>query len=315
MESLGYLVNAYFQATDGLFRTRVGIAGAAGVIVGPSCDGVVLFALFAIFCCILSRALASKSVVHPAGNCCDSCGQCLSNHLLALDSIVFRRRCHDVQSRLHLHGVCVQHHFLVVVPLRGERRGGKTVDAFHGRKRTSAVKRVSKPMLPRKRPFWLLVLAVMLVFGFYQEKAKIQLNHYTQVMEANPELEAMPSEMRAQWWHEPSATAAHPLLHHAGNVVRVSRHESDATGEIEVGDEPCYFGGLFRLGWAVFSKTTGHLERWPWLVVMYGLAGGIMARFHCAGTRQVGLQRGARVFGILTVAASVAVHCAGALAH
>ena len=30
MESLGYLVNAYFQATDGLFRTRVGIAGAAG---------------------------------------------------------------------------------------------------------------------------------------------------------------------------------------------------------------------------------------------------------------------------------------------
>ena len=30
MESLGYLVNAYFQATDGMFRTRVGIAGAAG---------------------------------------------------------------------------------------------------------------------------------------------------------------------------------------------------------------------------------------------------------------------------------------------
>jgi exosortase/archaeosortase family protein len=49
MDSLGYLVNAYFQATDGLFRTRVGIAGAAGVFVGPSCDGVVLFALFTIF--------------------------------------------------------------------------------------------------------------------------------------------------------------------------------------------------------------------------------------------------------------------------
>ena len=200
MESLGYLVNAYFQATDGLFRTRVGIAGAAGVFVGPSCDGVVSFCFVCHLHCILSRALDSESVVHPAGDCCDSCGQCLSNHLLAVDSIVFRRRCHDIQSRLHLHGVCVQHHFLVVVPLRGERRGGKTVDAFHGRKRTSAVNRVSKPMLPRKRPFWLLVLAVMLVFGFYQEKAKIQLNHYTQVMEANPELEAMPSEMRAQWW-------------------------------------------------------------------------------------------------------------------
>ena len=49
MDSLGYLVNTYFQTTGGLFRTRVGIAGAAGVFVGPSCDGVVLFALFTIF--------------------------------------------------------------------------------------------------------------------------------------------------------------------------------------------------------------------------------------------------------------------------
>ena len=41
-------------------------------------------------------------------------------------------------------------------------------------------------MLPRRRPLWLLVLAVMLVFGFYQEKAKIQLNHYVEVLQQNP---------------------------------------------------------------------------------------------------------------------------------
>jgi hypothetical protein len=29
----------------------------------------------------------------------------------------------------------------------------------------------------------------------------------------------------------------------------------------------------------LFLKTTGHIDRWPWLVVMYGLAGAIMAVF------------------------------------
>ena len=113
---------------------------------------------------------------------------------------------------------------------------------------------------------------------------------------------------------EPSATAAHSLLHHAGNVVRVSRHESDATGEIEVGDEPCYFGGLFRLGWAV-SQDHGASGT-------VALVGGYVRprrrnydRFHCAGTGQVGLQRGARVFGILTVPASVFIHCVGSFPH
>jgi exosortase/archaeosortase family protein len=42
-------LNAHFQIMDEAFRTRVVIEGAAGVFVGPSCDGVVLFALFTIF--------------------------------------------------------------------------------------------------------------------------------------------------------------------------------------------------------------------------------------------------------------------------
>jgi len=49
MDFLGYEPLAFFQQNDGLFRYRVGIQGAQGVMVGPSCDGVVLFALFAIF--------------------------------------------------------------------------------------------------------------------------------------------------------------------------------------------------------------------------------------------------------------------------
>lgn len=49
LEWLGYGLNTQSQIMDEAFRTRVGIEGAAGVFVGPSCDGVVLFALFAIF--------------------------------------------------------------------------------------------------------------------------------------------------------------------------------------------------------------------------------------------------------------------------
>jgi exosortase family protein XrtF len=49
LDAVGYEPVAFFQENDGLFRNRVGIRGAQGVFVGPSCDGVVLFALFTIF--------------------------------------------------------------------------------------------------------------------------------------------------------------------------------------------------------------------------------------------------------------------------
>ena len=49
VEVLGYEPLAFYQESDVEFLYRVGIRGANGVLVGPSCDGVVLFALFAIF--------------------------------------------------------------------------------------------------------------------------------------------------------------------------------------------------------------------------------------------------------------------------
>ena len=49
VEALGYEPLAFYQENDGEFRYRVGIHGAQGVLVGHACDGVVLFALFAIF--------------------------------------------------------------------------------------------------------------------------------------------------------------------------------------------------------------------------------------------------------------------------
>ena len=47
MSSLGWEVLDF--AEPGQFRNRIGLAGGAGLVVGTSCDGVALFALFAIF--------------------------------------------------------------------------------------------------------------------------------------------------------------------------------------------------------------------------------------------------------------------------
>ena len=49
VDVLGYETLALYQENDGEFRYRVGIRGTDGVLVGTSCDGVTLFALFTIF--------------------------------------------------------------------------------------------------------------------------------------------------------------------------------------------------------------------------------------------------------------------------
>ena len=58
----------------------------------------------------------------------------------------------------------------------------------------------NKSILPWSRPLWLLVLAVMLVFGFYQQRAKVQLNHYIQVLQENPDVANMSPKLRHNWW-------------------------------------------------------------------------------------------------------------------
>lgn len=67
MQMLGYEPVAFFQENDGMFRYRVGIRGAQGVMVGPSCDGVVLFALFAIFILSFPGTWFRKLWFIPAG--------------------------------------------------------------------------------------------------------------------------------------------------------------------------------------------------------------------------------------------------------
>lgn len=67
VEALGYEPLAFFQENDGDFRYRVGIRGGQGVLVGSSCDGVVLFALYAIFILSFPGRWFRKAWYIPAG--------------------------------------------------------------------------------------------------------------------------------------------------------------------------------------------------------------------------------------------------------
>ena len=135
-----------------------------------------------------------------------------------------------------------------------------------------------RPILPRKRPLWLLILSLMLVFGFYQEKAKIQLNHYMQVLQENPQLNAMSPEMRSDWWHDnPQPQRIHYYIIQGTWSVFHGLNLRQLHG-LKWGVSVLILLIFFVLD-GLFLKTTGHIDRWPWLVVIYGLAGSIMAVF------------------------------------
>ena len=64
-EAVGWPVGTYPQPAT--HRDRVGVAGHAGVQIGAPCDGVALFALFAIFILAFPGPLARKAWFIPAG--------------------------------------------------------------------------------------------------------------------------------------------------------------------------------------------------------------------------------------------------------
>ena len=135
-----------------------------------------------------------------------------------------------------------------------------------------------KPILPRRRPLWIVVLAGMLVFGFYQERAKVQLNHYIHVLQERPGVAEMSPELREKWFDvnpQPKRIHYYVMERTWNGVHRFSRPElARLIWALSIGILVVFFA--FD---ALFLQTTGHFERWPWLIVMYAIAGAIMAVF------------------------------------
>ena len=135
-----------------------------------------------------------------------------------------------------------------------------------------------KPILPRRRPLWIVVLAGMLVFGFYQERAKVQLNHYVCVLQENPSVAEMSAELREKWFDvNPKPKRIHYyVMERTWNGFH--RYSLSELARMKWGLSIGILLVFFALD-ALFLQTTGHFERWPWLIVMYAIAGTIMAAF------------------------------------
>ena len=134
------------------------------------------------------------------------------------------------------------------------------------------------PILPWRRPTWIVILMGMLVFGFYQELAKVHLNHYIDTVVMNPEVEELGPSDRALAWEQISQPKR--LQYY---VIRGTWSGFHGLSLTELTALKWAMSLIILLVFFVFDglflKTTGHFHRWPWLVVIYGMAGLIMAAF------------------------------------
>lgn len=141
--------------------------------------------------------------------------------------------------------------------------------------------KVMAPILPWKRPAWIAVLLGMLVFGFYQELAKVNLNHYIETLQRHPELEALGAADRAVVWDDVS-----PPIRLQYYVIRGTWGGFHSLTMSQLNLLKWALSLLILLIFFVFDglflKTTGHFQRWPWLVVIYAMAGCVMAIFMVA---------------------------------
>lgn len=149
-----------------------------------------------------------------------------------------------------------------------------------------------------RKPWWLAVMATMLVVGFYQELAKIQLNDYLQTLAENPQLDAMTAEDRAQFWeasvaprvvnyyeiHEPW-----PLFHHASLKTLRALKWALAVGIVAL---------FFSLD-ALFLRVAAAWDLRGSLVVVYAMAGVVMALFAVMAPGEAGYAVARELLGFL----------------
>ena len=123
------------------------------------------------------------------------------------------------------------------------------------------------PIRRTGRPWWMLVLLVMLGFGLLQEQSKIKVNHYLKVGDEAGFWEDEPSG-RAAWWgvHAPVGRHNFYVSRETWSFFHgLSRGELVAFKWLLSGSILLVFFALDVL----FLRTTGVGHRVPWLVLIY----------------------------------------------
>ncbi len=146
-----------------------------------------------------------------------------------------------------------------------------------------------RPLLPRKKPWWIAVLFGMVLFGYLQEDAKIKLNHYTDVgqrysdfytygfEECDWDTQCM-YEARKDWWDRFA-----PLSENNFYVTRDTFDVFHWWGAEELLRAKWILMVAILLGFfsldALFLRAAGVGDRWKLLLLIYAASGLVVAFF------------------------------------
>lgn len=146
-----------------------------------------------------------------------------------------------------------------------------------------------KPLLPRQKPWWIAVLFGMVLFGYFQEDAKIKLNHYTDVgnrfsdfytygfEDCNGDATCM-YETRKDWWDRFA-----PMSENNFYVTRDTFDVFHWWGAEELLRAKWILMVAILLGFfsldALFLRAAGVGGRWKLLLMIYAASGLVVAVF------------------------------------
>lgn len=171
----------------------------------------------------------------------------------------------------------------------------------------------SGPLLPWKRPWWLLVLLAMIGFGYVQEDAKIKLNHYMKVGDRYSDFYDYGHEecnwdkgcmyrMRKGWWDSLAPSCRTNFAYSRDTFEVFHRWGRVEMVRAKWGLMVAIVLGFFVLD-ALFLRAAGVGERWRLLMLIYAASGLVTAVFWAldgqAGQSEAGYNVAREVLGFL----------------
>ncbi len=145
-------------------------------------------------------------------------------------------------------------------------------------------------MLPLRKPWWALVLAAMVGFGYVQEDAKVKLNHYIAIGEqftdfydfGLEECQGDASCMYAKrkgWWDDYSPLCRSSASYNRETFTLFHWWGAEQMARAKWGLMVAIVLGFFMLD-ALFLRAAGVGERWRLLLLVYLASGLVVTAFY-----------------------------------
>lgn len=168
-------------------------------------------------------------------------------------------------------------------------------------------------LLPVRRPWWIVVLAVMIGFGYIQEDTKVKLNHYIEVgdryldfydfghEECGWDADCMAAK-RKEWWDGYAPLCRTNFAHTRETFSVFHRWNGEHMLRAKWGLMAAIVLCFFVLD-ALFLRAAGVGDRWRLLLLVYAASGVVVVVFWVldgrGGAEQAGYNVAREVLGFL----------------